>query len=102
MVENYALIGFQYPWWIGVLMGWGTNFGDMLGSFIKRRIKIKPGRSFPVFDQMGYMVFGILWSWPIFKVIPWQFIVTLIIIAPLIHVAFNLLGYALKVKDVPF
>ena len=101
MLENYSSLGFQYPWWIGAVMGWGTNFGDMFGSFIKRRIKLKPGSSFPGFDQLGFMVFGLLWSWPVFKALPWQFLVTLLVIAPLLHISANLLGYVLKVQDVP-
>ena len=102
IMREYGSLGLQFPMWIGLLMGWGCNFGDMLGSFIKRRINIQSGQSFPIFDQTGYMVFGLLWSWPVFKVIPWQFIVTLLLIAPVVHVGFNLLGYFLKVKDVPF
>ena len=92
----------QYPMWIGLLMGWGCNFGDIFGSFIKRRINIKSGNSFPIFDQTGYMIFGLLWSWPVFKVIPWQFLVTLVVISPTIHFGFNILAYFLKIKDVPW
>ncbi len=102
MVLRYGTLGLQYPMWIGILMGWGSNFGDMFGSFIKRRINIQSGGSFPVFDQSGYILFGLLWSWPIFKVMPWQFIVTILIIAPLLHLGSNVLAYKLGAKDVPW
>ena len=102
LMREYGAIGLQYPMWIGLLMGWGCNFGDMVGSFIKRRINIKSGNSFPIFDQTGYMIFGLLWSWPVFKIVPWQFLVTLIVISPIIHFGFNVLAYLLKVKDVPW
>jgi len=102
MMEQYGDIGFQYPMWIGFLMGWGCNFGDMIGSFIKRRINIKSGGSFPVFDQIGYMIFGLLWSWPAFKILPWQFLVTLLVIAPLLHLGANLFAYSIGVKSVPW
>ncbi len=102
MIELYGSIGFQYPMWIGFLMGWGCNFGDIVGSFIKRRVNIQSGDSFPVFDQTGYMIFGLLWSWPVFRVLPWQFLVTLLVIAPLLHLGANVLAYSLGVKEVPW
>lgn len=102
MMELYGDIGLQYPMWIGILMGWGCNFGDMFGSFVKRRINIQSGGSFPVFDQLGYMLFGLLWSWPVFKVLPWQFLVTLLVIAPILHFGTNLFAYSIGVKDVPW
>ncbi|UJG43405.1 MAG: CDP-2,3-bis-(O-geranylgeranyl)-sn-glycerol synthase [Candidatus Heimdallarchaeum endolithica] len=98
--QLYGLMGFKYPIWIGLVMGWGCNFGDMFGSFIKRRLNIVSGGKFPVFDQTGYMIFGLLWSWPVFKFIPWQFLVTLLVISPLLHILANLLAYAVKAKDV--
>ena len=102
LMTQYGYLGMQFPMWIGIVMGWGCNFGDMIGSFIKRRINIKSGGSFPVFDQMGYMFFGLLWSWPVFKVIPWQFLVSLLVIAPLLHFGTNLFAYSIGVKDVPW
>ena len=101
-MSRYGALGFKYPFWIGVLMGWGCNFGDLLGSFIKRRINIPSGGKFPVFDQMGYMVFGLLWSWPAFKIIPWQFWITLLLIGPLMHILANFLAFAVKAKSVPW
>ncbi|MHA1115737.1 MAG: CDP-archaeol synthase, partial [Candidatus Heimdallarchaeaceae archaeon] len=98
--QLYGSMGLKYPIWIGLVMGWGCNFGDMFGSFIKRRLNIASGGKFPVFDQTGYMIFGLLWSWPVFKFIPWQFLVTLLVISPLLHILANLLAYAVKAKDV--
>ena len=101
-LEQYGAIGFQYPFWIGALMGWGCNFGDMFGSFIKRRININSGGSFPVFDQMGYILFGLLWSWPAFVMIPWEFWVSLLVFAPVLHIGTNVFAYSIKAKDVPW
>ncbi len=103
LTHRYGDMGFRYPpLVIGLAMAWGCNFGDMFGSFIKRRINIRSGGSFPIFDQFGYIVFGLLWSWPFFVYIPWQFWITLLVIAPLLHIGFNVLGYFIKVKDVPW
>ncbi len=102
MILRYGHLGFKFPMWIGLVMGWGCNFGDMFGSFVKRRLNIQSGGSFPVFDQTGYILFGLLWSWPVFRVIPWQFIVTLLVIAPLLHFGANVFAYAVGAKDVPW
>lgn len=101
-LAQYSSIGFRYPYWIGALMGWGCNFGDMLGSFIKRRINIKSGGSFPIFDQFGYILFGLLWSWPAFVNMPWEFWLSLLVFAPLLHIGTNLFAFSIKAKDVPW
>jgi CDP-2,3-bis-(O-geranylgeranyl)-sn-glycerol synthase len=94
--------GINYPFWIGALMGFGCNFGDMFGSFVKRRINISSGGSFPIFDQVGYILFGLLWSWPVFGTLPWEFWLSLLVFAPLLHIGTNVLAYSLKIKDVPW
>ncbi len=40
----------------GVLLGLGTGIGDALKSFFKRQVGIAPGASWPVFDQLDFMV----------------------------------------------
>lgn len=42
---NFLLFGF--------LIGFGVLFGDLVGSFIKRRFDFKPGESFYVLDQIN-------------------------------------------------
>jgi len=40
---------------IAVLLTIGAVFGDLLGSFIKRRLNYKNGASFPILDQYGFL-----------------------------------------------
>lgn len=102
LIANYSSIGFNLSIWTGLLMGFGANFGDLLGSFIKRRLNIESGGKFPGFDQFGYMIFGLLWSWFCFKAIPWQFLVSLLIIGPLMHIGVNIFAFSINAKDVPW
>lgn len=37
----------------GFLIGFGVLFGDLIGSFIKRRLKVGPGKSLLVIDQIN-------------------------------------------------
>ncbi len=61
----FALFDYQQmPWTLGLLLGLGALLGDLAKSFVKRRIHIKPGRSWVIFDQIDYIVGGLLFgSW---------------------------------------
>ena len=41
---------------VGLGMGLGANFGDIIGSFAKRRMDLKSGSSAPGLDQLGFIV----------------------------------------------
>ena len=41
-----------YPWWLGFLFGTYTMLGDLLGSFLKRRLRIAPSGLAPGLDQL--------------------------------------------------
>src|SRR5438445_10520997 len=49
-VDSHLLLG-------GILIALGTVLGDLVGAFLKRRIRIKPGSQLTIFDQL-YFVFG--------------------------------------------
>ena len=58
--DNYlfnalSLVNYQEIniWLFGTLIGLGVMLGDSLGSFAKRRLDIKPGKSFYLVDQIS-------------------------------------------------
>lgn len=83
----------------------GAMLGDLVGSFVKRRLNFKHGESFPVVDQLSFLVFAILIAsftpvfWKIFTVFE---IITAFIITPLLHLAVNVIAFKLKLKEVPW
>lgn len=81
------------------LFGVGAITGDLIKSFFKRRIKIAPGQPWFPFDQLDFVIFTFLFLWPFFLP-PWQVILTIFIITPLLHFLTNVLGYFFKVKKV--
>ena len=86
---------------IVILLCLGTMFGDILGSFIKRRISLERGSSAPLLDQLGFLVFAFIFVSVIYPVeIP--IIITLIILTPIIHLVANVIGYFIKVKRQPW
>ncbi len=84
---------------LSVLLGSGALLGDIVKSFIKRRIGINRGRPWPPFDQLDFIAGGILLS-SIVYFPGWKILTVLVIITPIIHLLSNVIAYLLKLKDV--
>jgi CDP-2,3-bis-(O-geranylgeranyl)-sn-glycerol synthase len=91
--SNFILIGF--------LLGFGALLGDLIESFFKRRIKIKPGKSWPIFDQLDWIIGAIILS-SLYIRLSATHIIIAIIFAIIIHPTFNLLGYNLRLQKNKF
>ena len=102
-MKKYWLI--DYEKWniflLGFLFGFGALFGDLVKSFFKRRIKVKPGNSWPVFDQIDWVLGTLIFLTPI-KIFSWEIYFYSILIWGLIHPVVNLIGYWLKLKKNKF
>jgi CDP-2,3-bis-(O-geranylgeranyl)-sn-glycerol synthase len=86
---------------LGFMLALGALLGDLVSSFIKRRIDIERGGAAPGLDQLSFVVVALLLASPV-KVPSWQVIVTLLIITPPIHLATNFIGYKLGFKSRPY
>ncbi len=84
----------------------GSLVGDMVGSFIKRRIGIKRGQSFPFFDQLTFLIFAFLFAYassPFFShLFTLDVVVVALIITPILHLLTNYIAFKLGLKDVPW
>lgn len=84
----------------GALLGFGALLGDMVKSFIKRRIGIAPGQQWPIFDGVDYMI-GALTVGSIFlsslTLTDWIF---LIVLGPLASSLANMAAYLVGWKEV--
>ena len=104
---NYSsnLLGSLYVLFI---MSFGSLFGDIVGSFIKRRIGLKSGASGSVLDQWPFVVISFIFLFLFARTFFIRFygdiipIIVLLIITPPIHRGVNMLAYKLKMKDVPW
>lgn len=86
----------------GFLLGSGSVAGDLLNSFVKRRINLKPGAPFPVFDQLSFIVFAIALV-SLVPPPPSTDMIAVILIATLpIHFLSNLFSFLLKLKTKPW
>ncbi|MEM3401783.1 MAG: CDP-2,3-bis-(O-geranylgeranyl)-sn-glycerol synthase [Candidatus Hadarchaeales archaeon] len=85
----------------GFLLSLGALVGDLLGSFIKRRLGLPRGAAAPGLDQLGFLLVAIAFASPI--VLPaLETFVALLIITPILHLGTNYCGYLLKLKDRPY
>jgi len=83
----------------GFLAGLGALGGDIVKSFIKRRVNIASGNAWPIFDQLDFVLgfFFLTWS-----LVAWteNIFWTAIILTLAGHPLSNMLGYYLKIKKV--
>jgi CDP-2,3-bis-(O-geranylgeranyl)-sn-glycerol synthase len=84
---------------VGLLMGIGAMFGDSLGSFTKRRLGIARGRAAPGLDQLGFLVFAIVFA-SLATEVSLTTVAILLILTPTIHLCTNVLAYKLGIKKV--
>ena len=92
---------FQYDLLLGFMLSLGALVGDLAESFIKRRLNLAPGASFPIADQLDFVFGSLLFSIPVSPP-PLPIILIIIIITPPIHVSTNFLAYVLGVKRTPW
>jgi CDP-2,3-bis-(O-geranylgeranyl)-sn-glycerol synthase len=94
---------FEYPLLLGFTISLGALFGDLLDSFIKRRLNLSPGAPFPVVDQLDFVVGALLFS--LFVSPPFLTPTTallIIVVTPPIHLLTNFIAYLLGVKKTPW
>ncbi len=75
----------------------GSILGDMVGSYIKRRAGLPRGEDSPLLDQLDF-VWGAFLLYPP----PPQYAGVIVVITPLLHRAFNLIGYIAGIKREPW
>jgi len=95
-ISSLNLIDYSHWLIIGVLLGTGAILGDLIKSFIKRRLKIAPGKKFIPFDQIDFVMGALLLSWYIVPSL--KVAVTLLIISPLLHIIVNHIAFYLKIR----
>ncbi len=85
----------------------GTMLGDLLGSFIKRRVGLQRGAPFPLVDQLDFVagawlllfLFARAWFIESFSL---DVILAVIVITPLLHLLTNYVGFKMGRKQVPW
>lgn len=97
----------------GGLVGGMALVGDAVKSYFKRRRGKERGQPWVPFDQLDFVVFGLLavaagspllaggWARHAF-LDDWLVLATIVVLTPALHFLVNVIGYGLKLKDVPW
>ncbi len=80
----------------GFLIGFSVLFGDLIGSFIKRRLNVGPGKSLFIVDQVNGGVGFALFVIP-FYFKSWSLALWILIIWTIGHLIIKYFGYLLKI-----
>ncbi|MBE3559952.1 MAG: CDP-archaeol synthase [Ktedonobacteraceae bacterium] len=87
-------------WLFGLLASGGALTGDALRSFFKRQMDIAPGKTWFPFDQLDYIIGGVLFTVFYIQLTLWQYLL-LFAIWFLLHPLSTFIGYQLKLKESP-
>jgi CDP-2,3-bis-(O-geranylgeranyl)-sn-glycerol synthase len=90
-----------------VALSLGAMLGDILASFLKRRLDRQRGASVPGLDQLDFVVVSLVlaalvaptWFGAAF---PLQVIVAVLVLTPALHLGTNAIAYALGLKNEPW
>jgi CDP-2,3-bis-(O-geranylgeranyl)-sn-glycerol synthase len=86
----------------------GTMFGDLFGSFIKRRIGLERGKPSLILDQLMFIVFAIIFSYnyiiasQYFSILSIQSIFLILLITFFTHKFSNIIANKVGLKKVPW
>jgi len=109
------IFSFDMPVPIILSFSFGALLGDLIESFVKRRIGKKRGEKWIIADQIDFVLGALFFSyiaswlmqpythknWFMEHLTIWH-ILFLLLITPLIHLATNILAHAFKFKEVPW
>ncbi|MCX6734133.1 MAG: CDP-2,3-bis-(O-geranylgeranyl)-sn-glycerol synthase [Candidatus Peregrinibacteria bacterium] len=87
---NMAIVGF--------LLGFGALSGDALKSFLKRRVGIDPGKPWPPFDQIDWII-GALACMSLYRTFSFSFWIVSIVFFGLVHVVADYIAYLIHIKE---
>ena len=87
---------------ISLLLAVGTIAGDLLGSFIKRRLGMGPGAEFIGMDQYGFFAVAILFALPLGHLPGAYGLLFLVLLTGALHVTTNRIAHMMNLKKVPW
>ena len=79
----------------------GAPLGDLIGSFIKRRVNLERGAPAPIIDQLDFLLGAIFLAYIIFP-LRWMYIIFALLVTLLLHILANTLAYKLGYSKEPW
>jgi CDP-2,3-bis-(O-geranylgeranyl)-sn-glycerol synthase len=87
----------------GILLGVGTMAGDLLGSFVKRRMDIEQGSSTVLLDELSFLLVALLFSLLLKpEILTLEAAAFLLVVTYFVHKGANIVANKLGLKKVPW
>jgi CDP-2,3-bis-(O-geranylgeranyl)-sn-glycerol synthase len=94
-----SITDYSSPLLLGFLLGAGAITGDLIKSFFKRRISIRPGRKFIPFDQIDFVLGAYIFVLPFyFNILTIYIIISSIIVSFFLHIIVNHISFYLGIR----
>lgn len=90
-----------FPVFLGLSLSIGGLIGDIIASFLKRRVGVKRGRPVPILDQIDFVI-GAVMLGSLVEPPSGKALIFILLATPLIHLTANFLGYLLNFKENPW
>jgi CDP-2,3-bis-(O-geranylgeranyl)-sn-glycerol synthase len=84
---------------LGFTLSLGALVGDLMDSFMKRRLGLVPGSPVPLADQLDFVLGAFLVSVAIGQSPPMFWILIILLVTPPIHLVTNFVAYLLGAKN---
>jgi len=96
--QRWALIDYSdFSLWLGFCLGLGAIFGDLVKSYYKRKDKILSGAPWIPFDQLDFVIGGIIGSF--FLYVPNAEVVLILLVGSFcLHIAVTKIAYWLGIR----
>lgn len=88
-------------WWWGSLSGLGALLGDLIRSFFKRRVDIRPGGVWFPFDQTDWIIGAIIFM-SFYVHLTWSHIITAVLLSLVVHPLVNYICYLFHIQKNKF
>ena len=93
----YQIINYSDWLLVGFLLGLGAILGDLIKSFFKRRLSIKPGQRFFPWDQLDFIIGSLIFVSFAVK-LELSIIITIVLVSVLGHILVNHAAFYLKIR----
>ena len=84
------------------ILSFGALLGDLFGSFIKRRLRMKSGDPFPIIDQLMFLLIALALYSIIIKPVTLFSLIFLSISTLILHIITNFIAYKINLKTHPW
>jgi len=97
-LKDFCFVNYHNLWAnFSLLMGLGAMTGDLVKSFLKRRLGLKAGKPWVPFDELDFVAGALIFVSPVYF-IGWLNIFLTSLISLLGHILINWFGYRLNLR----